>query len=1020
MPPSRRAQGEQLRDPPNQSASKSFEPSASRGSGGKCEKRKGKRFAERAEGGNLGVQDDLLAADDRRSVTAPAVVAGSSHKRKSRAREREAVARAEKRAERRGERKAQRREKEREREILEARRHRSDRENSRSCRSMMANEDLYLDRATAEDETVRLREDAIVREQSRYANDVGIYLGVEGEGMLEGLNPGGDGDKPWKSCNEMEDIALIASPSTLCHALSLPARVAAAVLGFLLVYYILFAKHGRYEGFGEVVEGSSRFLRDESIGYDTNTTESNSSVSLVAVPTRPPPIWHQDVLVMLDARRKKEFGEVGDRPVKSNIPINYALEAARAAEEREMKTNEMAKTNPPLTSIESTVAQGPEGTTASTSSTPKSRKKTRKRKRPMRVVNTAPPVTSASSASTMSNPPSSETSDAMSDTISDSNSISGKNDPESSAKISTAMIPSSEQLNESSAPAESVLSDSSVSPGPSSRITETAASKVSHSDESNSTESQTGSSKLFEPSPQDQNDSNMAVPSEHTSEHTAVSNLTATEQRPNFTNLDPQHVPEGEIQLLHWNYEAVLDAGTSSQYFALAGHDHVATFKPLCINPETQKFITKKEPRLCGGYNRTAGWMIQYCSSVEESYDKESNLEKEPIDSDTAQQWLTEQEDKKNVHWVEGLTVLQLYEKNCGNIAHFAGRATMLQHVMDNINAYAAPPHQIENVLIVPTFHIMKRFLYPHNYAFWHKNFLRAILAPSKYTIGTLGNFLYRAGKEAFQGVPRVQLLHNFTMSGSNMPDDTVVCFRQAIVPGYFKDRYFADDREYPSDKISLHSHLPGTPETPRDALRMRERVSALLHKSTEFPGMSKRVVYLDRGGERRKISDDQKEKLFMMLRAATKKRLFKFEVVTFDEKHFKKQVELVETAGIAIGVHGANLVNTMFMVCFLRILSKVQTLSNSLSHHADLSFVCFPFVATHVFSYRAVPVSILSRHVRGWRRIRVEVLFIPNVHRHAFPYERETALQVCRAMHQTQWGLQSSLSRCRASLDRR
>lgn len=382
-------------------------------------------------------------------------------------------------------------------------------------------------------------------------------------------------------------------------------------------------------------------------------------------------------------------------------------------------------------------------------------------------------------------------------------------------------------------------------------------------------------------------------------------------QRPAFKNVDPDVVPAGEIPVLHWNYNRVADAGTSRQYFALANHDHVAAFKPLCMNPATNKVVTVAEPRFCGGYNRTAGWMVQYCKSVEDSYDRESNMESDDTPGDA---WLRAQEAAGRVEWIDGLTVLQVYEKSCGNIAHFAGRATMLQHVLDNINAYAAAPSEVENVLIVPTFHIMKRFLYPHNYEYWHKNFLRAIVAPSSYTIGTLGNFLYRAAKHPYAGVPRTQLLHNFSLAGSNVGEDKVVCFRRAVVPGYFKDRYFADDREYPSEKPSLQSALPRTPRIPRDALRLRERVSALIHKTPRYKVMAKRVVYLDRVGGRRRISEQGKAALFQALEAAATARHFTFNVISFDGRTFKEQVAVMENASIAVGVHGANLVNTMFM----------------------------------------------------------------------------------------------------------
>lgn len=763
-----------------------------------------------------------------------------------------------------------------------------------------------------------LRRESVSREQLRNANDVGLFLGVDENDMgyndprTGGRQGDSDDEKPWKSSTDTEDMALIASPSALWKSLSLPARVAVAVIGFLIMYYLLFAKHGRYEIVDTIVHGSTHIITDETRARG-NTAESNNSVPLTrVVPTRPPPIWHREVLSMLDAERK-QGSEDAESKSQSKVPVNYALEAAKAAQKEEMEKDAIAKTNPPSVTVTTTtsVTQSleQETTPAALSLSPKKKKKKKRKKRPMRTVQTAPPVTIANvpsdRASANTNDPTSPPAPESPTALKEGNpAISGTND--------TAINPVGEPQNEGSKQPATSTSSSSMGSNSTDAPEETGTGHASQGDVNDSTEHQMSSASGPGGHAEDTNSSSSVA----SSERSTPSNSTIAGKAPAFTNLNPEVVPESEIELLHWNYEGVLDPRTSSQYFSLAGHDHVASFKPLCINPATQKVVTKEEPRLCGGYNRTAGWMIQYCFTVEESFNKESNVEKET--SIDPQKWLNEQEEGQKVHWIEGLTILQLYEKNCGNIAHFAGRATMLQHVMENINAYAPPPHQVENIVIVPTFHIMKRFLYPHNYGFWHKNFLRAIISPATYTIGTLGNFVYRAGKEAFNGVPRVQLLHNFSMSGSNMPEDTVVCFRQAIVPGYFKDRYFADDREYPSDKPSLQSKLPGTPKMPRDALRMRERVSALLHKSTKFPGLSKRVVFLDRDGTRRAIPPEQKQKLFEMLEATAKKRLFKFEVISFNNKNFQEQVELVEKAGIAIGIHGANLVNTMFMVRLL------------------------------------------------------------------------------------------------------
>lgn len=378
-----------------------------------------------------------------------------------------------------------------------------------------------------------------------------------------------------------------------------------------------------------------------------------------------------------------------------------------------------------------------------------------------------------------------------------------------------------------------------------------------------------------------------------------------------FKDLGPADMPKGHVPILAWDYKAVLDPETAEQIFAFGDKlNHVGAYKPLCIEGATGDAISFSGNRICSGFNRTAGWMLHYCDVLKESLVRENLLSIRA--GSTAKNWL--EENKSFIHWVDGLTVLQLMEKNCGNIAHFAGRILMLHHIFDNIAAYASPPSAIENILILPTWDIMKRFLYPHNYDFWHKSVLSALVAPATFTIGTLGNFLYRERKIPYDGMPRVQLLHNFSLHGAPADETKYVCFRRVIVPGYLKGRFFADDREYPSKKPSLQSTASEAPRVPRDSLRFREKVSTLFHRTPNVSKMRKEIIFLDRNGSRRVLDGEAKLRVVQVFQRVSSEHGFSFKMVSFDRMPFKEQYETMKGASIAIGIHGANLVNTMFM----------------------------------------------------------------------------------------------------------
>lgn len=378
-----------------------------------------------------------------------------------------------------------------------------------------------------------------------------------------------------------------------------------------------------------------------------------------------------------------------------------------------------------------------------------------------------------------------------------------------------------------------------------------------------------------------------------------------------FRDLDVSDVPEGHVPVLTWNYKSVLDKDLPEHIFGLGNKlDHVAVYKPLCIDTTTEKAFSFRGETICSGFNRTYGWLVQYCSVMKETLRKEYLLD---IQRETQEKsWL--EDNASSIQWVEGLTVLQVLEKNCGNIAHFAGRILLLEHIINNIQAYAAPPSLLMNILVVPTFHIMKRFQFPHNYEFWHKTLFNALIAPSQYIMGTLGDFLSRDSKPRVSRAPLVHLLHN--MSTENGPDASkkYVCFRRALIPGYLKARFFINDVEYPSKFPSLQSTAKDAPTVPRDSLRMREKVSALVDSNPQISKRRKEIVLLDRTGSRRVFGPEAREQVLGMINKVAEEKGYTFNITSFDKMRFEDQYAIMKKVSIAVGIHGANLVNTMFM----------------------------------------------------------------------------------------------------------
>ena len=380
---------------------------------------------------------------------------------------------------------------------------------------------------------------------------------------------------------------------------------------------------------------------------------------------------------------------------------------------------------------------------------------------------------------------------------------------------------------------------------------------------------------------------------------------------PQFEGLVNMQVSEGSIPILNWHYEAIMNESTTEQIFGLGDrHDHIVVYKPLCLNTESEKGILFEGKTVCGGFNRTEEWMKKYCNVMKAATRKECLLK---VQSEReSKEWL--ERNAESIHWVPGLTVLQVLERNCGNIAHFAGRALLLQHIIENIGSYVAPPSDLSNILILPAFHTMKRFLYPQNYAYWHERFLGAVVAPEKLGIGDLGNFLYRASKRRQPNEPLVQLLHNFSIAQSTFAEKKYVCFKRVVIPGYLKGRFFVNDVDYPSSQPSLQSEDNDGPSIPRDSLRMRERMSVVVDQTSELRNLEKGVIFIDRQGKRRIFDEAKKEGIVKAFQDVASEHNYKFKVISFENMTFDEQYKAVSSAAIAIGIHGANLVNTMFM----------------------------------------------------------------------------------------------------------
>ncbi|KAA8496046.1 hypothetical protein FVE85_2201 [Porphyridium purpureum] len=190
---------------------------------------------------------------------------------------------------------------------------------------------------------------------------------------------------------------------------------------------------------------------------------------------------------------------------------------------------------------------------------------------------------------------------------------------------------------------------------------------------------------------------------------------------------------------------------------------------------------------------------------------------------------------------------------------------------------------------------------------------------------------------EAVDGMPPRAISHK--ISSSKAHKDPLTCYHRAIVlgkEGDFDAMMFLNDsavqtleeagreaENYPlltRDQLIFKAHVYETLRTRGDGQQLPKvskltgnqfRDDVTLHVTP--PPLS--VIYILRSElSKRVMPPDIHESLVHRLDALCKSKGVTFRAERFEKKSFKEQVRMMRSSGLVIGIHGANLVNTIFM----------------------------------------------------------------------------------------------------------
>lgn len=361
-----------------------------------------------------------------------------------------------------------------------------------------------------------------------------------------------------------------------------------------------------------------------------------------------------------------------------------------------------------------------------------------------------------------------------------------------------------------------------------------------------------------------------------------------------------------------WNKSALMDPSISEHIFTLENLDHVMAFQPLCFSTTDGTAFTTTRNLVCSGTSTKSSWNRFFCTTGRNSVYRELHLD--------IHHAVEPSEMNSSTIWIEGQTALSVLDRSCGNVAHYAGRIFMLHHVLHNAKAYTGNPI-VNRVVVIPSFYISSRFDNTHVNR-WHHSVLSAVAAPAKLTVSSLNDFLKYETNRGSKNAAKFSVVHilkelssiSVTEAEENEKRAKYVCFRKAIVPGFLKGRFFVSDTEYPSTSSGWGQSVDGSVEVPRDSEELRRRIDHQIGERELSMGHRKSIVFLNRVGSRRVFDKQGQTKVTKLMQEVAAANGCDFMTVNFEGMNFMEQVFAVRHAHIAIGMHGANLVNTLFM----------------------------------------------------------------------------------------------------------
>lgn len=357
------------------------------------------------------------------------------------------------------------------------------------------------------------------------------------------------------------------------------------------------------------------------------------------------------------------------------------------------------------------------------------------------------------------------------------------------------------------------------------------------------------------------------------------------------------------------------DAFTRRCYLSGVTEDSLCVHTPFCVRASGLVYVA--ESLQCAPYSNMHGIMgtLSTRRCVEVEHDTEHRAEIADPEHKT-QEWLGDLDRDGKIQWYESETVFLTLTSKARSVAHYSQRVFFLHHVLLHPERYGMG--RVSNVVIVAEDEVAKKIKFRKS---WHYGLLAAIVHPNKPM------FKHHEMKEALTqngaGPAPPGVIRVFVPSGlENLAKGRQVpCFRRAAIPGAVHSQYLLTQDRYPgviSHGVAAHSRGEDASVAAAhkrgkffDGAMLRKQVYASLDR--DEPALRRRIVYLHRA-KGRVLTDDGRTRLDGALREVATELGYDYAVIDLAGKSFSEQVEAVAGAAIAVGVHGMQLMSSLFM----------------------------------------------------------------------------------------------------------